>query len=566
MDSHRRPLRLALFLSIIALFANIALSQSTGSAPISNGPVNITVTNFTVPSTLGLNAPAVFFVSLQNSGGFASGNMTANLNVKGPSTSFNTTYFAAPLSPFQNESLTISVVNASAFKGSYIATISASYIAKGSLQYTKSLSRSYTVINVQPQSNTNTSIPVHNSELSVSYVPLYTALISGTQSVSQIGIKNLLGSPESVNISVGSNYSKLISLSTSSSYLQPNQALNIQILLKAQSSNASIATYNIPITFNVNPASGSPSILTQYITLTISNRTALQPRLLNDVIIANSTNSTGIIEVHSGSNQSINNATLVTTIPSNVTNNASSVKTYGLQANVSRVGGTYKMYWAIPYLPPAQVVYAYYKINNLADQQFPLHIQNLLLAPSILRATSILKVVNFSLPTFYTNSTNKITVSILYTGTSGQKVYFYLTAPPGINVYNATQITNATPNELLTKSFQIITNRNSGTIILNLYVNTQGANTTYSLPVVVLQNQSTVIPPTTTIRATGSGISINTKDVIKYAEIIVAIILIVLLIYGVMVMLGRPRYKKARATELITIKEQIKRQQGDNNG
>ena len=137
-----------------------------------------------------------------------------------------------------------------------------------------------------------------------------------------------------------------------------------------------------------------------------------------------------------------------------------------------------------------QEVYAYYTITNLSKSiEFPMHIQNLLTQPSTLKPSNLLRIVNFSLPTLYTNSTANMSADVLYTGTTEQPVYFYLTAPPGITVNNATQSVNATPNLLISKRFGIVTKGTTGTIILTLYVNTQGTNITYSLPLVVLQKQ-----------------------------------------------------------------------------
>ncbi len=575
MDCQGRPLLLAIFMIGMALFASISFSQGIGGTQLSNGPVNVTITNFSMPNVVGLNAPLTLFLGLQNSGGLASGNITITMNVVGPSSSFSRIYNASPLSPFQNESLVISMRNSTFAIGNYTSTIIASYPSSGSEKSTTPVSNKYTVVSVQPPQNSMGAPIMQTQNLSITYIPLYTALFLGKESVSQIGIKDTGISPEFVNISINSNYSSFIALSSTSIYLQPGQGLDVQFLLRSQNISADIATYTIPIMFGINPVNGKSSNITENIYLTIANRSSLEPRLLNEVTLTNSSNSTtGRIEIQSGMNQSINNATLTTTFPLSVANSSSQITTYGLQGNVTKVDDSkYKIYWSIPYLPPGQITYAYYKISNPQSLLFPLHIQNLLIVPSILKPINILKIINFSLPTFYTNSSEKISVDVLYTGTASQKVYFYLTAPPGITVYNSTQIVNATPNQLLHIQFGLVTNKNPGTLILTLYVNTQGANTTYSLPLVVLQNSGSA--PTTTIRAGGggtsggisgggiggiSGIKISQSELQEFGEGLVAIILIVLLIYGVMVIKNRPRYSRDRAKRLLNIRDQIKRQ------
>jgi hypothetical protein len=403
---------------------------------------------------------------------------------------------------------------------------------------------------VQKLLGTNLKPIMQTNDLAITYIPLYTALFAGKATISEIGVKDIGSSPEFVNISIGRTYSNLITLSTNSVYLQPNSTLYMQFVLNAYNNSADIATYNIPINFSINPLNGEPSTVTENIALTISSVTSEQPRLLNEVTLINSTNSiTGMIEIRSGTNASINNATLMTTFTASVSDNISSIGTYGLQAKVVRVDGAYRIYWLMPYLPPGQVQYAYYQIEAMgSQQQFPSHIQNILTIPSMLKPINLIKIINFSLPTIYTSSTETISADVLYTGTSAQNVYFYLTAPPGTTVYNSTQVVNATPNQLLSRQFTLKTGNSPGTLMFTLYINTQGANMTYSLPIVVLQKPGIV---------TQTGNTINTKDLAKYIEIIGAVLLIGLLIYSATVILNRPRYNPERARRLANTKDQI---------
>jgi len=566
----RDQLMLLMIISIVAAIAlvNLGFAQNVGGPPVPSGPASIKITNFSVPETIGSNSPLYIFVELQNNGGLATtGNVTLNINVNGPTSQFNATYNVSALSPYQSESMIVVLHRGSSATGEHNVTVNASYISGGVLQYTKSFVQSYDVVTLQSPPSSNSMSIAQSQDLEITYVPIYTALYYGGEIVSEIGMKNTGSSPEFVNISVSRNYSDLITLSTSNLYLEPGSSLYMQFVLKAKDGGANVATYDIPINFSVNPVGGVPSSVTESIAFVISNVTQSRASVLNEVTLINSTNSTsGIIEVRSGSNTSINNATMVTYLPKGIVENASSIKTNGLQANISQNNGSYQINWFIPYLPAGQVQYAYYQISRLEGPQFPFHISTLLTMPSILKPLSILKIVNFSLPTFYTNSIEKMSVDVLYTGTGGQGVYFYLTAPPGVSIYNATQVVNATPNQLLSRDFIVKTGGTPGTMIFTLYINTQGTNITYSLPIVTLQG-SQIGASTTTIKAVASGttkpVSINIKDYMAYIIAAVAILLIVLLIYGVMVIMSRPNYNRKRIRKLMDVKDQIKRQGGN---
>jgi hypothetical protein len=549
-------------LIVFATFIIFSFSQNA-ILPQQTGPANVIIIGFSISSVVGVNAPLLLSVELKNGGSLASGNITLNVGMNGPSYSASTEYNVNPLAPFQNESLTILAFNKTLFPGEYTAIINASYISGGSLHHSASVSSNYSVVVIQNMSLANSTLVVQTQQLAVAYVPIYTALFVGHESVSEIGVTNTGASPEFVNISVDSNYTRFITLSTNSLYLQAGGTLYVQFVLTARNSSADIVSYKIPIRFNVTPVNGNSTTITENIEFTIANVSSGQPSLLNEVTSLNSTNSTtGIVEIRSGTYRNLTNATLVTWLPLNVAGKESDISTYGLKAEVSQVDGMYRILWYIPYLPAGSITYAYYHINQVSNKQFSSNIQNILTIPSILKPINILRIVNFSLPTLYVNSTSNISVDVLYTGTAPQSVYFYLTAPPDVTVYNSTQVANATPNQLLVKRFRVKTGNNPGTLIFTLYINTQGANTTYSLPVVLLERSigapgapatsSIIIPPI-------SGITFNPNELTTYIMVFVAILLIVLLIYGVMVLKNRPRYSRDRIKTMINVKEQIKR-------
>jgi hypothetical protein len=562
-------------LIIVSLFAALALtklpaSQYAGGAPFSSGPANLAITNFSVPATISVNAPLDIFLQLQNGGGLATSNITLGIYIECDNKSTNFTYVVSPLSPYQGESFVISLYNKTTIIGPHNISIVALYHSNGTARYASSAKGNYDVVSMQNPPIRNAAQVMQSNDLQVTYIPVYTTLFSGSEVVSEIGVKDTGQKPELLNISTGKNYSSLITLSTRSLYLQPDSPLYVQFVLKAQGNKENTTTYVIPMNFTITPQNGTPSALPENIAFTIKNMSSSEAGLLDEVTLINSSNSTtGIIEIYSAKNTSINNATIVTYLPISVAKNISSIKTNGLQANITEQNKTYKITWSLPYLPAGQVQYAYFQISNLENPQFPFHVSTVLTMPSVLRPTSLIKIVNFSLPTFYTNSTEKMGVDVLYTGTTEQKVYFYLTAPPGVTISNSTQVVNATPNQFINKDFMVKTGNTPGTMIFTIYIDSQDTNITYSLPIVVLQNTQVGLPAPTTTKeqsesggSTASSIHINIKDYIAYIIAAVAILLIVLLIYGVMLLLNRPSYNRQRMKKLMDVKDQIKRQGG----
>lgn len=559
MPSRTRPVFI-LFV-IVALSLAVALSFSqTATSNLTSIPANIILTNVSIPATFGSHSTLLFTVGLENNGGLASSNITLNAHISGPS-SYNDSFAGGALSPLENESLIISRENRTILPGNYRITLNANYIVNGTVQYTNSLNGSYNVTSVQTWPNETKTLIQQNANLSITYAPLYTSLFLNNQSISQIGLKDSSPFAELVNISTKRNYTSLIALSTNSVYLQHNESLYVQFVIKSRNANTSIASYDIPINFNITNSQGGKSNLTEHIILSIDNSTPYQPRVLNELDILNSSNSIiGTVELSSAINSSLQNATLTTILPAAAAANITQIMTYGMNATIAKYGSRYEIIWQPPYLPAGQVVYGYYTLKDAKSDNIALHIQNILSVPSQLKPTNLLKIINFSIPTFYTNSTEQLSVSVLYTGTQEQPVYIYLTAPPGTSVYNSSQSFNATPNEMLDKTFTIKSSKNSGTLILTLYVNTQGANLTYSLPVLVLQSESTghsqsKSPPILP--------AINYKQFELYGEIGGGILLAVLLIYAIILIINHPRYNGERAKRLLNIREQIKRQSGE---
>ncbi len=549
----------AAFMLCVCLIIGLCASQSPilGSAHMTP---DITVRNLSVPSSINTNSPLIFTLGLGNEGSLAATNITLNIMASGPAI-INRSYPILPLSPSQNESVTLYTNLTHMPAGLYNLEAYTSYLSNGTMVHSTYANGGFSVIPITPHQGSNRSIMLRADGIAMSYMPLYTSLFSGGATVSELGIKDTSDVHEIVNISVGSNYTDIAQLSTGSVYLQPNQTTYVQLVLRSASSQALVSTYIIPITLKISSANLSVVNLTQYISLRVSNRSDQVPRILNDVALNYTNSSMGTVEVQSGINSSISNATLAELLPESVANSASQITAYGLKSNVTNTGNWYMINWELPYLPKGQLVYAYYTITGIQNILALPRAQSMLFIPSSPKPSSVVSVVNLSLPTLYTNSTSRITVQALYTGTKPQSIYFYLTVQPGISVSNASQSATATPNLLMSKSFYVTTGGNTGTTILTLYINTQGANITYSLPLLVLQKTgtTTTATPTTSVpQAPGAPSKpLSLGPYAQYLETAAAAILIILIICGAIVLIRRPRYKKERANRLAGIKSQI---------
>jgi hypothetical protein len=310
--------------------------------------------------------------------------------------------------------------------------------------------------------------------------------------------------------------------------------------------------YVVPVNISVSTQTGSFVNRTQYFTYVVS-RTSYNASLYNQIQTSqgNATVTTSIIGAR---NTTLTNATLVTTLPSSVVGDSSQIKTYGLPSTITMDNGQLQINWLIPYLPPGKTVTMSYTIQRPLNIGLLESVQNLLIVPSMPAPSSILRVVSMQTPTFYTNTTNKVSVGVLYTGTLLQKVKFTLTTAGTASVLNPVQFVNASPNQLLQQTFDIRTGNSTGTLLLNLGIETQNVSLNYTLPVIVMQKGGTTTATTTIPQAPALW-----SNVVKYAPLALGIAVVCVVILMIRRSGKRPRYQPERAKELIRIREQIKR-------
>lgn len=326
-------------------------------------------------------------------------------------------------------------------------------------------------------------------QAALTYKPIYVTAQPGETLLSQLDLQNPGSTPESVSLNVGSNQS-LIVLSTNNIDLSAHENVSIQLMFQS-AQNAKPGTYDIPIDI-ISTINGTKTERTIEIIFVIQNKTVNLPSYSSQIGIANYTTNytniaTGIIKISSPSNFSISNVSLKTTMPLPVANSISQIIAYGLNNNVSVVNGNYLINWYISYIPAGQSVYAYYTVVRPSNEVSLTQIKNKFgtLPPN--QKQNILKLINIIVPVFYANSTDYVSVYVLYKGIVTQRVIFTLNTTQGVTVLNSPQIANASPNQIINKTFAIaVPQELKGPLILNLSVRTAGGNLSYILPIGIL--------------------------------------------------------------------------------
>lgn len=232
-----------------------------------------------------------------------------------------------------------------------------------------------------------------------------------------------------------------------------------------------------------------------------------QPSILNQLSILNYTNSTmgriasGTIIIESPANTSVLNSTLETYLPLSITNNVSMITTSGVPSNITIQNGSYVINWFITYLPAGQKTYAYYNVRSPIISQLPSlgKIQNIFTvpSPSTLSLQQILKIVNISVPTFYTGTASHILVHALYVGSTNGIIDFNMSASSDLKISKNLATLAATPGQYITQNFTLTPTGNAGTAVITLQVHSGGAEQTYTIPVIVLKGQSLLSVPIT---------------------------------------------------------------------
>jgi hypothetical protein len=467
---------------------------------------NVAITGFSTTTTqITPGSQISFLVSLQNTAVLTSGDIVVHLSITGPSPSAFSEELG-PLVGFQSEQLLITMSNATGAVGAYTAAVSGNYFNdSGTLLPLNTKTLTYSVVqpppNVIPPTGggasgggggggappTNTLITTIPN-LYISFIPLLVTLPNGTSLLSNIGLRNTGNSFETVNLVSPSYVSSIFSISSHSVKIAPGQSTSVDLLFNA-TGKAVLGTYVVPL--NIAATINSNTInQTEYMMVTIVQRNASQPSLINQINIVNNTQvASGILEIESPSDSGISNVMIQTVLPPGIVSSISQIAAFGISSNITLVNKNFVITWHIGSIPEGGILYGYYTIINPSQQALLEYIQNLVVLPSPLAPSQILRVLDSKIPSAYVNTPDTINVHVLYSGAANQTVLFDLVGNSNATIYNSTRSVNAIPNEIISENFTISANM-SGTYQLALFMTTPGANIEYPIVLLVLPKPS----------------------------------------------------------------------------
>lgn len=547
----------------VATINFIALHSSNSSSKTFAllNSANIIVTGFSAnPSSVDLNLPITLSVTLLNDGQLASSTIGVNIIITGPK-NLNITGSASALSPGQNEQVNFVLSNVTSMVGTYTARTGATYLSNNAIKISNTKNITYVVTSPPPPSGggppPTTPPPPYQviadlPQISFTQLPFSVSLFINSTVVTNIRIKNIMHIPESISLRVPKVFSSIISLSATNVTLLPNQSVLIQALFSSKDIQFP-DVYVIPVNITIRNANGTSST-TQYLTYSIQN-TATNLTLSYKTYF-DLGNATVVLTLTNPTNTSFRDLSVTTQLPPSIISNISQIGTSGVPNNVSIVNGVPTIDWLVPYVQSGGEISMSYMILK------PIHIglltqsQNFITTLSKPAPTDILRLINVQVPTFYTNSSNLISVSALYTGTSQQSVAFSLFSQGTLTVINSIQTVNATPNQLLDRSFHVLTNNATGTLILTLSIATNGASLNYTIPVLVLQKPALI---TTTTIPQAMGLNVYALQYLLSLFGVIAVFAVIATLRASINKRRRQRLKPEIAKELRNIKEQIRR-------
>lgn len=540
-----RPLCLYAF-AVAAVMVGLGYAASTSNSvtAVNTGDmIYITATNFSAPSEIGVYSPLPVSFNITNVGSLATGNITALLYSPEPDP-FNGALSLAPLAPGQSELVLAYLYNATTATGGHTMYVVPEYQRNGSLYVQSGAVSRYTVLGTDfagsiPEPGAANSIP----GIRITSVPLVSYMLDGTSLLSQVGFSYNGTAGVDVSMSTSSALSKILTFSSSSLYMSQGQGLASSMLFNPGTQPYE-TTYLVPLNIT-GLQSGTRKSMGTYMQFTVLNNTEGATAVSEEVTLQNdSSSATGVLDVHSPSGHYLYNSGLELMIPEAAAGNVSDISAYGAPANISKSGGWYDIRWSTGDIQSGQNVYLYYSVDRLAGA-VPLADSELLFYSTTRpNPQRIFSVYSTSIPTLYTDSAGQLEVKMLYTGTNTGTAVLYLPSLPGISVRNSTQVVRVSPNEQLEDYFGMTSGNFTGTVILKLYVTEDGINSTYYLPVQVLQNPNAQL-------AAISGYAYE----FKYIAFAIILALIVALVVYSRMKRKRPReYNEGKAKELKLIR------------
>ena len=533
-------------------------NSSTASFSLLN-PANILITGLSTAPSLSIGSQVTINIGLKNTGQYSTTGSTLYLTVNGPA-SYSNTYSVIGLLPGQSLNTSMTIGGIANLPGTYAVSIYDAYSFMSVNYISNSKETSYTASVPHSQHSSSAGViqqitipiqPLPNFVLNTA--PFIISAPALSQSITTLDSSNPGQTAYTVNFSIPGTYSGLVKLSADSEYLLPDQQQSLQVLISPNQSFKS-GSYAVPLNISIN-RNGLRSNRTEYMVINVYNASQKKLQAINFVSITNYTAAAqGVIEINNPSGSNVSNATLQTLVPAALVSNQSQITTQGLQSKISKVQDFYTISWQLPFLRSNSSSFAYYEISKPTSQLLLENIQNVLMQPQPTKQSSIITILNTVIPPFYTNSSGTLQLQALYTGTGEQQINFTLTSASGITIKNALQSINATPNQLISPSFTILTSAVQGTFLVYVKVIAQGYNYSYAIPLTVMPNQTGHV----SVASAGAA----TQPQIPYFYAVTATVLIILTSILIMARrkLGMPKYTPERAERMVRLREQIKRE------
>lgn len=523
-----------------------------GSVAAAAAPAGVSITEFfPAGGTVRVNSTLPFIISLQNNGTLAATPITVTLATAG-ATSHTTSVNAGALVPGQSEILFVFLANLTGFAGAYTATAQATYSFGGTQQLSNAVAATY---NVSSQFSAYSLLPSPQQIASpipyISFTEMpFLSSLQGNRTVlpaQTLAIKNELNSTENISITVPAMFSSILHFSQTQTSIAPGHVALIGVSVNIQ--DASVATYSIPVSINVNVHKGVVNVTgTEYFIYDVLSGTQLS--VLSQAS-ASLGNATVTLAVFNPLGADINNATLTQVIPPGVVSKTSRIIGFGGQSNVSEINGTARVSWPIQSLPSGKNIAFSYLLLNATDPGLLSQAQSILYVASKPAQNSILKITKIRIPTFYADSDHNITVDLLYTGTREQNVTLTLLPYTQINVPNAVQVVpGVMPNTQFERNFSLQVGNMTGTFLLTLDGATKGASINYSIPLVVLQSQAVANVPNNGPQQNAQQISLATIEFAVAA--IVGVVLLLMFVSKLIPVISRiPSLRRPKEASVL---------------
>ncbi len=541
-----RPLQLIVLLALAsAVYGAQSYNRTVSTSTIYTG-------NVAVPGNLSMFSPLPVSFNISDSGTAAYSNVLVEISITGPS-SFNTSFYANPLSPGQDETVYMLVPNVTSSAGTYSVYVNSSYILNG----TKYRSGAGAQFSVFPSRYAVlpgiTSGHAMLQGANLTYLPLFSSTRLNATSLSQIGVQSTSQNSTLANFSVPSEFNDIIKFSTALLYVRPGETLDTSMLFTPPPSTSPQA-YLIPVTIKLQSQGIQPNRQTYYVDFYTMPNPSNGPSMYPQAYLSNNTGvEQGTLQIYAPATFDLSGATAQLLISKSVAASPSGISALGAQGSTSQQSGKYVLDWRIGSVPAGSSKYLYYSISGVANVSALRSAQAVLISTGKVSMDNVFKLVSSDLPAFYSNTIGNVTVTLQYTGSVPDRLYISLTGPLGSTISDASRAVNATPNERITERFEVNPGATAGTAILTLRVAGTSANATYSLPIVVLQGSAPPVQQQSQLPA--------------LPPFIIYVVLSIIVVIGIAVIYRRlPHrrkvYRRRRADELKRMRDQIKGYKG----